>query len=166
MRPTVRPPAGPNDPLTFCPPPQRAQIGAVSTPTANVAQRLEHAPENQKLDILVALISSEVAAEAAGGPPMPLTIVFVERKTRCDEVAAALREEGIMANALHGGLNQVGLRRGEKGHVLARVWWRRARRHQTRCTGTVRVAAGALCRGLTHPAGPGSLTGVGVGVWT
>eukprot|EP00198_Chlamydomonas_reinhardtii_P008101 XP_001697438.1 predicted protein [Chlamydomonas reinhardtii] len=86
--------------------PVTVKIGAVSTPTANVSQRLEHAPEPQKLDILVALISAEVAAEAAGGPPMPLTIVFVERKTRCDEVAAALREDGINANALHGGLNQ------------------------------------------------------------
>ncbi|GIL78706.1 hypothetical protein Vretimale_397 [Volvox reticuliferus] len=87
--------------------PVTVKIGAVSTPTANVAQRLEHAPEGQKMDILVALISSEVAAEADGGPPMPLTIVFVERKTRCDEVASALREDGIPANALHGGLGQM-----------------------------------------------------------
>jgi ATP-dependent RNA helicase DDX5/DBP2 len=48
-----------------------------------------------------------MAAEQQGGPPMPLTIVFVERKTKCDEVAAALREDGIPANALHGGLGQV-----------------------------------------------------------
>jgi hypothetical protein len=39
---------------------------------------------------------------------MPLTIVFVERKNRCNEVAAALQEEGIPAAALHGGLSQVG----------------------------------------------------------
>ncbi len=112
-------------------PPPFSQIGAVSTPTANVAQRLEHAPENQKLDILVALISSEVAGEAAGGPPMPLTIVFVERKTRCDEVAAALREEGILANALHGGLNQVGRER-ERGSRGCSGGWRSARWQPTR----------------------------------
>lgn len=38
---------------------------------------------------------------------MPLTIVFVERKNRCNEVAAALQAEGIPAAALHGGLSQV-----------------------------------------------------------
>lgn len=37
---------------------------------------------------------------------MPLTVVFVERKTRCDEVAAALCQEDIPAVALHGGLAQ------------------------------------------------------------
>jgi superfamily II helicase len=42
-----------------------------------------------------------------GGPPMPLTIVFVERKNRCDEVAQALAAEGVPAAALHGGLSQV-----------------------------------------------------------
>jgi superfamily II helicase len=44
-----------------------------------------------------------------GGPPMPLTIVFVERKNRCDEVAQALAAEGVPAAALHGGLSQVRL---------------------------------------------------------
>jgi hypothetical protein len=38
---------------------------------------------------------------------MPLTIVFVERKNRCNEVAQALQDEGIPAAALHGGLSQV-----------------------------------------------------------
>jgi superfamily II DNA/RNA helicase len=42
-----------------------------------------------------------------GGPVMPLTIVFVERKNRCDEVAQALAAEGVPAAALHGGLSQV-----------------------------------------------------------
>jgi ATP-dependent RNA helicase DDX5/DBP2 len=37
---------------------------------------------------------------------MPLTIVFVERKSKCDEVAAALQSEGVPAVALHGGLDQ------------------------------------------------------------
>ncbi len=48
-------------PCARCP-----QIGAVSTPTANVSQRLEHAPEGQKLEILVALISSEVQTRMRG----------------------------------------------------------------------------------------------------
>jgi len=33
---------------------------------------------------------------------MPLTIVFVERKSRCNEVAQALADEGVPAVALHG----------------------------------------------------------------
>ena len=37
---------------------------------------------------------------------MPLTIIFVERKARCDDVAELLRTEGLSALALHGGLSQ------------------------------------------------------------
>jgi superfamily II DNA/RNA helicase len=51
-----------------------------------------------------------------GGPPMPLTIVFVERKNRCDEVAQALAAEGVPAAALHGGLSQVRIGWHGKGH--------------------------------------------------
>jgi hypothetical protein len=47
-------------PSSPCAHPNRSQVGAVSTPTANVAQRLENAPEDQKMDLLVALISAEV----------------------------------------------------------------------------------------------------------
>lgn len=88
-----------NEPVTV-------KVGAVSTPTANVAQTLEHANDGTKLDLLGALLGEEMHASESGGPPMPLTVVFVERKTRCDEVAAALNEEGIPAVALHGGLGQ------------------------------------------------------------
>ena len=83
------------------------QVGAVSTPTANVAQTLERCEEPQKVELLCALLGEEMAAETTGGPPMPLTVVFVERKTRCDEVAAALCADGIPAVPLHGGLGQV-----------------------------------------------------------
>ncbi len=83
------------------------QVGAVSTPTANVAQSLEHATQENKTELLVALLSEEMAASEHGGAPMTLTVVFVERKNKCDEVAAALNEEGIPAVALHGGLGQV-----------------------------------------------------------
>ncbi|GAX84739.1 hypothetical protein CEUSTIGMA_g12161.t1 [Chlamydomonas eustigma] len=86
--------------------PVTVKVGSVSTPTANVSQSLEHASENNKMELLVALLSEEMSASEAGGVPMPLTVVFVERKTKCDEVAAALNEEGIPAVALHGGLGQ------------------------------------------------------------
>jgi ERCC4-related helicase len=47
-----------------------------------------------------------MAVATRGGPIMPLTIVFVERKTRCDEVAEALSHDDVLAVALHGGLGQ------------------------------------------------------------
>jgi len=78
----------------------------VSVPTANVSQTLERADERQKAELLVALLQEEMEQATRGGPEMPLTIVFVERKTRCDEVAAALVAESIPAVALHGGLGQ------------------------------------------------------------
>lgn len=46
-------------------------------------------------------------ANHEGAPAMPLTIVFVERKNRCNEVADALNAEGVPALPLHGGLSQV-----------------------------------------------------------
>lgn len=57
-----------------------------------------------------------------GGPPMPLTIVFVERKNRCSEVAHALQTEGIPAAALHGGLSQV-----RRTDVARATLWRHLR---------------------------------------
>jgi ATP-dependent RNA helicase DDX5/DBP2 len=53
------------------------------------------------------MLAEEVAVAESGGPPMPLTVVFVERKAKCDDVAAALCQERIPAAALHGGLGQV-----------------------------------------------------------
>lgn len=58
-----------------------------------------------------------------GGPPMPLTIVFVERKNRCNEVAYALQQEGIPAAALHGGLSQVSAVASWPGEFeVLRIW--------------------------------------------
>ena len=37
---------------------------------------------------------------------MPLTVVFVEKKLRCDEVSDLLNSEGVGAVALHGGRSQ------------------------------------------------------------
>lgn len=116
--------------------PVTVKIGAVSTPTANVAQTLERANgDNAKLELLVAILGEEVAAgEREGGTPMPLTVVFVERKTRCDEVAAALKQEGIPAVALHGGLGQ-----GEREQAL---------REFSAGTSKVLVATDVASRGL------------------
>eukprot|EP00976_Prorocentrum_cordatum_P025277 513365-Prorocentrum_minimum.AAC.2 len=53
-------------------------------------------------------MEEKAAAERSGHNDgiLPLTIVFVERKARCDEMSDALCQEGIAATALHGGRSQ------------------------------------------------------------
>lgn len=82
------------------------QVGQVSTPTANVTQALQKTSDAQKLDDVAALLLEEARQAESSGQPMPLTIIFVERKARCDDVAELLRTEGLSALALHGGLSQ------------------------------------------------------------
>uniref|UniRef100_A0A0V0INV0 RNA helicase n=1 Tax=Solanum chacoense TaxID=4108 RepID=A0A0V0INV0_SOLCH len=86
--------------------PVRIKVGKVSSPTANVSQILEKVPENDKIDRLLDLLVEEAAQAEKSGHPFPLTIVFVERKTKCDEVAEALTQQGLLATALHGGRSQ------------------------------------------------------------
>ncbi|XP_040993787.1 DEAD-box ATP-dependent RNA helicase 52A-like isoform X1 [Juglans microcarpa x Juglans regia] len=86
--------------------PVQVKVGKVSSPTANVSQKLEKVPDNEKIDRLLDLLVEEATQAERSGHPLPLTIVFVERKTRCDEVAEALVAEGLHAVALHGGRSQ------------------------------------------------------------
>ncbi|KAM1899993.1 hypothetical protein ACFX14_028984 [Malus domestica] len=86
--------------------PVQVKVGKVSSPTANVTQTLEKVPESEKTDQLLALLVEEASRVEGTGHPFPLTIVFVERKTRCDEVAEALVAQGLHAVALHGGRTQ------------------------------------------------------------
>ncbi|CAA2966219.1 ATP-dependent RNA helicase DBP2-like isoform X1 [Olea europaea var. sylvestris] len=86
--------------------PVRVKVGKVSSPTANVSQILEKLPETEKIDRLLNMLVGEAAQSERSGYDFPLTIVFVERKTRCDEVAEALIEQGLQAAALHGGRSQ------------------------------------------------------------
>jgi superfamily II DNA/RNA helicase len=58
------------------------------------------------VDKLLHLVMEEKQVAENSGHTLPLTIVFVERKARCDEVADALCQEGIYAAALHGGRSQ------------------------------------------------------------
>jgi len=89
--------------------PVRIKVGKVSTPTANVAQHLQKTTNENKLeDVLTYLLEEQQAAENSNSV-LPLTIVFVERKARCDEVASALKMANLKAAALHGGLSQVPL---------------------------------------------------------
>ncbi len=82
------------------------QVGQVSTPTANVTQALQKTTDTQKLDDVAAVLLEESRQAESSGQQMPLTIIFVERKARCDDVAELLRTEGLSALALHGGLSQ------------------------------------------------------------
>ncbi|CAH9121114.1 unnamed protein product [Cuscuta epithymum] len=86
--------------------PVRVRVGNVSSPTANVSQNLEKVPENEKIDRLLDLLVEESAQSEKSGHPFPLTIVFVERKTKCEEVAEALMKQGLHATSLHGGRSQ------------------------------------------------------------
>lgn len=86
--------------------PVQVKVGKVSSPTANVSQVLEKVPENEKIDRLLALLVEEATQAERSAHPFLLTIVFVERKTRCDEVAEALVAQGLHAVALHGGRTQ------------------------------------------------------------
>jgi len=85
--------------------PVHVKIGAIR-PTANVSQHLEKTTDAQKIDRLLHCIMEEKTAAERSGHPLPLTIVFVERKARCDEMSDALCQEGIAATALHGGRSQ------------------------------------------------------------
>ncbi|KAG9149415.1 hypothetical protein Leryth_003357, partial [Lithospermum erythrorhizon] len=86
--------------------PVQVKVGKISSPTANVTQSMEKVSESEKIDRLLDLLVEEASQVERAGRPFPLTIVFVERKTRCDEVADALLKQGLLAAGLHGGRSQ------------------------------------------------------------
>ena len=83
--------------------PVKVKVGAVSVPTANVAQHLEKLVDAQKVDRLCELLLEEKAEAEKFGGQLPMTIVFVERKARADEIMELLNAEGVTAAAFHGG---------------------------------------------------------------
>ncbi|XP_047333372.1 ATP-dependent RNA helicase DBP2-like [Impatiens glandulifera] len=86
--------------------PVQVKVGKVSSPTANIAQILKKVPANEKVNQLLELLVHESNQADQSGNPFPLTIVFVERKNRCDEIAEALIAQGLRAVAFHGGCSQ------------------------------------------------------------
>ncbi|XP_057429149.1 DEAD-box ATP-dependent RNA helicase 20-like isoform X2 [Lotus japonicus] len=86
--------------------PVQVKVGKVSSPTTNVSQNLVKVSENEKIDRLLGLLVEEASQAEKCGHPFPLTIVFVERKTRCDDVSEALVAQGLSAVSLHGGRTQ------------------------------------------------------------
>ncbi|KAK7290337.1 hypothetical protein RIF29_04672 [Crotalaria pallida] len=114
--------------------PVQVKVGKVSSPTTNVSQTLVKVSENEKIDRLLDLLVEEASQAEKRGHPFPLTIVFVERKTRCDEVAEALVAQGLSAVSLHGGRSQ-----GERETAL----------HDFRSSSTnILVATDVASRGL------------------
>ncbi|KAM7260354.1 hypothetical protein ACFE04_016095 [Oxalis oulophora] len=86
--------------------PVQVKVGQSTSPAANVVQSLEKVTDSGKIDRLLSLLVEEASRSDRTGHPFPLTIVFVERKTRCDEVAEALVAQGLHAVPLHGGRSQ------------------------------------------------------------
>ncbi|KAG1338160.1 DEAD-box ATP-dependent RNA helicase 20-like [Cocos nucifera] len=86
--------------------PVQTKVGKVSSPAANVCQILEKVAESEKIDHLLALLVDEASQAENFGRAYPLTIVFVDRKSRCEEVAEALVAQGLDAVVLHGGRTQ------------------------------------------------------------
>ncbi|KAL5710074.1 RNA helicase [Ranunculus cassubicifolius] len=86
--------------------PVQVKVGQVSSPTANVTQILQKVAESEKIDRLLGMLVEAATQGERSGHPFPLTIVFVERKTKCDEIAEALVAQGLRAVALHGGRSQ------------------------------------------------------------
>ncbi|KAL5170575.1 putative ATP-dependent RNA helicase DDX46 [Glycine soja] len=86
-----------------------SQAQASSWPSVSIAcisQYVEGGCILVHIDRLLDLLVEEASQAEKCGHPCPLTIVFVERKTRCDEVAEALVAQGLSAVSLHGGRSQ------------------------------------------------------------
>ena len=86
--------------------PVKVKVGTTSAPTANVSQHLEKVVDAEKVNRLVAMLIGEKVEAAKLGTDMPMTVVFVERKNRADEIAELLNAEGVPSAALHGGRSQ------------------------------------------------------------
>ena len=89
--------------------PVRVKVGAVSRPTANVVQHLQKTNEQDKVAAFMTLMSQEhEMACRVGGPDakLPMTVVFVETKLKCEEVKDTLNCNNFPAVALHGGIEQ------------------------------------------------------------
>jgi len=86
--------------------PVKVKVGTTSAPTANVSQHLEKVVDAEKVNRLVEMLIGEKVEAAKLGTDMPMTVVFVERKNRADEISELLNAEGVPSAALHGGRSQ------------------------------------------------------------
>jgi len=87
--------------------PVKVKVGTVSAPTSNVSQSLEKVPNDvSKIDRLCRMLIAEKQESLQHGNQAPMTIVFVDRKQKCEDVADMLNAEGVAASSLHGGRTQ------------------------------------------------------------
>ena len=116
--------------------PVKVKVGTVSAPTSNVAQSLEKVPNNDvaKIDRLCRMLVEEKMESVAHGNAPPMSIVFVERKAKAEDVADMLNAEGVATASLHGGRTQ-----GEREAAL---------KDFTRGLCSVLVATDVAARGL------------------
>jgi ATP-dependent RNA helicase DDX5/DBP2 len=68
-----------------------------------VIQTFEKVCDKEKIDRLLALFIDQFSQTHDINQVLPLTIVFVERKVKCDEMSNALVKQGLKATTLHGG---------------------------------------------------------------
>ena len=115
--------------------PVKVKVGTVSAPTSNVAQSLEKVPNDvAKIDRLCRMLVEEKMESVAHGNAPPMSIVFVERKAKAEDVADMLNAEGVATASLHGGRTQ-----GEREAAL---------KDFTRGLCSVLVATDVAARGL------------------
>ncbi|XP_058219249.1 ATP-dependent RNA helicase DBP2-like [Rhododendron vialii] len=86
--------------------PVRVQVRKASSSTTKEAQFFRVALEDEKIDQLLSFLFEEAARAERFRRPFRLTIVFVVKKMRCDEVVDTLVAQGFHAVALHGGRSQ------------------------------------------------------------
>ena len=87
--------------------PVRIKVGKVSRPTDNVTQSLVRSnTDEEKMNGLLNVIAQGYSQAEATKSPAPLTIVFVERKSKADKVSLHLCEEGVACRPIHGDLSQ------------------------------------------------------------
>lgn len=77
--------------------PRRIEVGAIATPADAVRQGVYTVAPNGKTDLLAKIIEGEGV-----GP----VLVFLRTKHRTDRVARSLHQQGIKAQAIHGGRSQ------------------------------------------------------------
>ncbi len=72
--------------------PIQVKVGRISNPIANVIQTLKKVSDKEKIDKLLALLTDQFSQTQDMNQVPLLTVVFVERKARCDEMLNVLVE--------------------------------------------------------------------------
>lgn len=80
-------------------------VGRVGSTSENITQSIEYVEEHDKKSVLLDVLHSDIQdAESKGS--LQLTLVFVETKRGCDDLARYLSAQNIPATAIHGDRSQ------------------------------------------------------------